>query len=183
MTFGWYNRPPALHRDFQMNVPVTVTLSFNENSAKLNLMSTNYCNLTGDVALNGAGPRLKLSMNAIGAAFTLSGTVSGEGGVQSGNMGSYEHNLLRLYGHNTYGGSTVVTEKGLNGVLAAWPDSIPDYSKTFVTNGYVAARLGMAADGTTPRWTAADLWGVMNGVNFAKEGHLSIDAEECENAT
>ena len=183
MTFGWYNRPNALHRDFQMNVPVTVTLSFNESTARLNLMSTNYCHLTGDVALNGAETRLKLSMDAIGPAFTLSGTVSGEGGVQSGTMGSYEHNLLRLYGHNTYGGSTVVTEKGLNGVLAAWPDSIPDYSKTFVTNGYVAARLGMAADGTTPRWTAADLWGVMNGVNFAKEGHLSIDAEECENAT
>jgi hypothetical protein len=147
------------------------------------MMSTNYNHVTGDVVLNGSGPLIKLAMGAVNAAFTLSGTVSGEGGVQVGNLGNYERNLLRLYGHNTYAGSTVVTEKGLNGVMAAWPDSIPDYSKTFVTNGYVAARVGMAADGTTPRWAAADLWDVMNGVNFAKEGHMSIDAEECENAT
>ena len=183
MTFGWYNRPPALHRDFQFNVPVTITLLFNDDNAKRDLMNTNYCHLTGDVVLNGTGPRIKLGMTSISAAFTLSGTVSGEGGVQVGNMGYYERNLLRLFGHNTYSGSTVVTEKGQNGVLAAWPDSIPDYTKTFVTNGYVAARLGMAADGTTPRWTAADLWDVMNTVNFATEGHLSIDATECENAT
>ena len=182
MNFTWYNRPPAIRRDFQINVPVTVAFTFNQESAKSNLMSTNYNHWTGDVALNGTASRLKLATEIHGA-FTVSGTVSGEGSVQIGNMGSYDRNLLKLFGRNTYSGSTVVTEKGLNGIMAAWPDSIPDYSKTFVTNGYVAARFGLAADGTTPRWTATDLWGMMNGVNFYKEGHVSIDAEECENAT
>ena len=183
MSFVWYNRPPAVHRDFQINVPVTVGFTFNNESSKSNLMRTNYNHWTGNVALNGTAVRLKLATDIYGA-FTVSGTVSGEGCVQIGNnTGNSERSLLRLFGRNTYSGSTVVTEKGLNGVMAAWPDSIPDYSKTFVTNGYVAARVGMAADGTTPRWAAADLWDVMNGVNFAKEGHMSIDAEECENAT
>ena len=183
MNFALYNRPAALHRDFHVNVPVTVSLMFNSETAKLNLMNTNYNHVTGDVSLNGTGSNLKFALNEINAAFTLSGTVSGEGGVQVGNMGDYERNLLRLYGHNTYEGATVVTEKGLNGIMAAWPNSIPDYSKTFVTNGYVAARLGVAENGVTPRWTADDLWNVMTNVNFAQDGHLSIDAEECENAT
>jgi autotransporter-associated beta strand protein len=190
MNFGWYNRPGALHRDLHVNVPVIVSFMFNSADARRNLMSTNYNHVTGDVSLNGTGSNIKFvqnenEQNEINVAFTLSGSVSGDGGVQVGNMGNNERNLLRLYGHNTYEGSTVVTEKGLNGIMAAWPDSIPDYSKTFVTNGYVAARLGLGAaeDGVTPRWTADDLWNVMTNVNFAQDGHLSIDAEECENAT
>ena len=49
MNFGWYNRPDALHRDFHVNVPVTVSLMFNSDTARLNLMNTNYNHVTGDV--------------------------------------------------------------------------------------------------------------------------------------
>ena len=182
MNFKLYNRPTALHRDLQVNVPILFSFTFNDSSNR-DLMNTNYNHITGDVALNGTGPRLKLSLGYRNAAFTLSGTVSGDGAIQVGNMGNWERSILNLFGHNTYSGATAVTEKGQNGIMAAWPDSIPDYTKAFVTNGFLAARLGMAADGVTPRWTANDIWNAMNNITYAKLGHFSINAEECENAT
>ena len=181
--FVLYNKPGVVRRDLQFNVPVSFSVSANDTPSRKGLMSTNSNHFTGNLLLNGAASRLTAALGTANAVVSFSGTVSGEGGVQVGGMGEYERGILNLFGRNTYGGTTAVTEKGLNGIMAAWPDSVPDYSKAFVTNGYLAARLGMAADGTTPRWTATDIWNMMNNVNYAKVGHFSINAEECEDAT
>ena len=181
--FYLYNKPVVLRRDLRFDGPVSYLLSANENAARRGLMETNINHFAGNLLLNGAASQLNVALGSYNAAVSFSGTISGEGGVQVGNMGNWERGILNLFGHNTYGGSTVVTANGVNGIMAAWPDSVPDSSKTVVSNGSLAARLGMAADGVTPRWTANDIWNAMNSVTFAGTGHFSINAEDCENAT
>lgn len=188
VSFQFYNRTSIQKRPLQFNVPVSFTYGTNQDSGKSNLVNTNITHLAGDILLNGAGVKLKsaLGIGYGNAQITLSGAVSGEGCVQVGETGTgyvYADGILCLAGHNTYKGTTAVLDKGRVGLLAYWPDSIPDYAKTHVTNSFIGARLGMAADGATARWTMADFWEMMNTVDFAKGGHLSLDATECEDST
>ena len=181
MKLALYNRTKVQTRPLQFNVPVVLSYSANNASGKVNLATTNIANFAGDVLLNGASSSIRSALNYDNVQVTFSGTISGDGSVLVGD-GSYSRGMLCLAGHNTYQGKTALFEAGVSGILAYWPDSIPDYTKTTATNSFIAARLGMAADGITPRWGKSDFWNVMNTVDFRKLANFAIDASECEDS-
>ncbi len=182
MKLALYNRTKVQTRPLQFNVPVVLSYGCNTTDGKTNLANTNHANFAGDVLLNGANSKIWSALDYVNSQVTFSGTVSGEGGVFVGNQ-TYSRGILCLTGHNTYQGMTALHEHGQSGLLAYWPDSIPDYTKTTATNSFIAARIDMAADGTTPRWAKTDFWNLMNTADFRKSAHFSIDATDWENST
>lgn len=187
--FRLYNKPSVQRRRMRFVSPAVFTYASNDGASGYSgLWTTNHSHFAGDVALDGDGVELAILGNngyyneqhTANAMLSFSGTVSGSGKVRVGApCGTGAGGVLNLIGHNTYAGGTEVLGGGLAGLYAYWPDSVPSFASTVVSNSFLAARLGFADDGETPRWTDGDIYRAMNTMQFKECGHISIDATEC----
>ena len=115
------------------------------------------------------------------AQISFLAPVSGTGRLVAGygNGVDVRSGIVRLAARNTYTGGTLVTSPGLMGLVADYPDSIPDWANAYVTNAYLAARPQIAADGTWSRWSPEAIYAAMNNVQLGLDGHFAIDASDC----
>ena len=110
---------------------------FNNDDANTSLLTiSNDQTLTGDLTVQVGGSRMGIATTALGAV-TLSGNLTGSGGLVVTSSGNFANNptlfgtgILTLSGNNTYTGDTTVN----SGVLAVTGTSIPDTGKLVIND-------------------------------------------------
>lgn len=182
-----YNNPKPVLRPLRVENPLSVIYAANDpRSSVWPLLTTNCCNWAGPVTLDGANARLTIALgdNATkdrthDRQLSFMGIVSGAGSLVVGSADRVGCGRVVLGGRNSYTGTTTVYGGDSSRLLAYWHDSLPDYAKTTVNRGYVAARVGLGADGATERWPKDRLFAFRNTATFTNGGALAIDATEC----
>lgn len=189
-SFLFFNNPWSVLRPLRVTAALNVI--YGTNSTYPNawpLLTTNVCNWAGPVVLDGADASLKIRLTRESDSYTkdrahdrqlsFMGALTGEGSLVVGSADRTGCGRVMLGGRNTYTGTTTVYGGDSSRLLACWHDSIPDYAKTTVDRGYVAARLGVGPDGTTERWPKDKLFAFRNTATFRDGGAFAIDATEC----
>ena len=174
-----YNQPLPIRRPARFTATTVIECSGNNNRFT-GLFSTNFNCFAGPVELVGADVRVCPEYTC-NAQISFLAPVSGTGRLVAGygNGVDVRSGIVRLAARNTYTGGTLVTSPGLMGLVADYPDSIPDWANTYVTNAYLAARPQIAADGTWSRWSPEAIYAAMNNVQLGLDGHFAIDASDC----
>lgn len=120
-----------------VTLPVTGSVIFNNDDANTSLLTiSNGQTLTGDLTVQVGGSRMGIATTALGAV-TLSGNLTGAGGLVVTSSGNFANNptlfgtgILSLSGNNDYTGDTTVN----SGVLAVTGTSIPDTGKLVIND-------------------------------------------------
>ena len=181
----FYNNPKPVLRPLLVKNPLSVIYA--ANGTLSSFLTTNACNWAGPVTLDGANVSLTVALGredytkdrTHDRQISFMGTVSGAGSLVVGSSARTGCGRVMLGGRNAYAGTTTVYGGDSSRLLACWHDSIPDYAKTTVDRGYVAARVGLGADGTTERWPKDKLFAFRNTATFLDGGAFAIDATEC----
>ena len=186
--FTFFNNPQPVLRP--LRVVDALSVAYGSNSSSPNtwpLLTTNICNWAGPITLDGASSSLTMPLGYVSYTkdrvhdlqISFMGDISGAGALVVGSADRTGSGRVMLGGRNTYTGTTTVYGGDSSRLLAYWHDSIPNYSKTTIDRGYVAACLGMGADGTTERWPKEKLFAFRNTATFSNGGAFAIDATEC----
>ena len=186
-SFTFFNNPKPVLRPLLIEKPLDVI--YGVNGTVYSFLTTNVCNWAGPVTLDGASSRLMMPLaydsytkeRAHDRQISFMGDISGAGSLVVGSADRTGSGRVALGGRNTYTGTTTIYGGDSSRLLAYWHDSIPDYAKTMVDRGYVAARLGVGSDGTTERWPKEKLFAFRNTATFRNGGAFAIDATECPN--
>lgn len=120
-----------------VTLPGIGSVIFNNDDANTSLLTiSNGQTLTGDLTVQVGGSRMGIATTALGAV-TLSGNLTGGGGLVVASSGNFANNptlfgtgVITLSGNNTYTGDTTVT----SGVLAVTGTSIPDTGKLVIND-------------------------------------------------
>ncbi len=196
--FGFFNAVAPVLRPLQLDAPVTFYYAHNKDGesayrSTFPLLTTNKCSWLGPVVLNGADSVLNVKPNdwsyvrdelANDIQLSFLGGISGAGSVTVGGSDQSGKGRVVLGGHSSYAGATTLYGGDSLRIFARWHDSIPDFSKTTVSRGYVAAVPGTETDAATgaaaERWTKEQLFAFHNAATFLDGGALAIDASECD---
>jgi autotransporter-associated beta strand protein len=120
-----------------VTLPGIGSVIFNNDDANTSLLTiSNGQTLTGDLTVQVGGSRMGTATTALGAV-TLSGNLTGSGGLVVASSGNLANNptlfgtgVITLSGNNTYTGDTTVN----SGVLAVTGTSIPDTGKLVIND-------------------------------------------------
>ena len=120
-----------------VTLPGTGSVIFNSDDANTSLLTiSNGQTLTGDLTVQVGGSRMGTATTALGAV-TLSGNLTGGGGLVVASSGNFANNptlfgtgVITLSGNNNYTGDTTVN----SGVLAVTGTSIPDTGKLVIND-------------------------------------------------
>ena len=134
-------------------------------------MTTNLCNWAGPVILSDSlDVRLRTSSSdPYDFMFTLSGPVSGPGGISV----TYRSRLFLANENNTFGGTLTLDGTYFGTLRARYPGSVPDASKVTINNGRIAV--------CAPHWTAADIANLATNATFSTSySFLAVNTEDAE---
>jgi autotransporter-associated beta strand protein len=120
-----------------VTLPGTGSVIFNSDDANTSLLTiSNGQTLTGDLTVQVGGSRMGTATTALGAV-TLSGNLTGGGGLVVASSGNFANNptlfgtgVITLSGNNNYTGDTTVN----SGVLAVTGTAIPDTGKLVIND-------------------------------------------------
>ncbi|MGL4398538.1 MAG: beta strand repeat-containing protein [Luteolibacter sp.] len=120
-----------------VTLPAIGSVIFNNDDANTSLLTiSNGQTLTGNLTVQVGGSRMGIATTTLGAV-TLSGNLTGGGGLVVASSGNFANNptlfgtgILTLSGNNTYTGDTTVN----SGVLAVTGTSIPDTGKLVIND-------------------------------------------------
>ena len=194
-TFQFCNNSAIVSRPGRVADGVTLTVSYDTNKTDdryHSLLTTNFNNWAGPFELVGETTKLwfqngygieKLAEKMDDNQLSFMGNISGKGAVTVGAAERTSKGPVAFGGRNSYEGPTYLYGGMSVRLQAYWFDSIPDYTKTTVDRGYIAARPGLASDGVTERWPVQKLFDLHNQATYLKDGALAVNAEDCANET
>lgn len=193
-TFQFHNNAAIISRPGRVADGVSLTVIYGTNQKDdryHSLLTTNFNNWAGPFELVGETTKLGikpygynenyLTGKAHDNQLSFMGNISGKGSVAVGNAERSSRGPIAFGGRNSYEGSTYLYGGMSIRLQAYWFDSIPDYTKTTVDRGYIAARPGFADDGVTERWPVQKLFDLHNSATYLVDGALAVNAEDCTN--